>query len=375
MAVIVVAEDDAGTRKLLTVVLQRMGHEVHDAPDGAIAWDLVCSTRPDLVISDVNMPRMNGFELLDRVRSHPQLMLTPFVLLTSLQERKDMRMGMRMGADDYITKPFQSGELRDAVQAQLDRLATREAAQELHVRHVVTGALEVQARALGDDFEDRLAQALNEQWPGGDRAAQSEQHLARATVLSAGIQDYPAWLQALSADALSLLLRRFYDNSGDTVFLFGATTLHFVGEGVVAVFADHDTAVSAPHSLRAIRAAWGLRSAAAGLQAFVARQFPGRALPRFDVGIALHSGPVALMRLEGLLGGAAQTVPVGQTVAQAIALQRHAPAMQGTVTVSVPVLRAVTGAVRPVRRHLITLPGHAEPMDVCAVEPPPAVTS
>lgn len=369
MAVIVVAEDDAGTRKLLSVVLERMGHTVHAAADGAMAWELILGKRPDLVLSDVNMPRQSGFELLDQVRAHPQLMLTPFVLLTSLQERRDIRQGMRMGADDYITKPFQSSELRDAVQAQLNRLTTREAAQELHVRHVVSGALEAQARSLGDDFEDRLAKALNEQWPTGEHSAPGDETLANATVLCAGIEHYPAWLSALSADALSLLLKRFYDNSGDTVFLFGASTLQFLGEGVIAVFADRAATSSAPHALRAMRAAWGLRNAAAGLQAFVTRQFPGRALPRFDVGIALHSGPVALMRLEGLLGGAAQTVPVGDTVACTMALQRRASRVHGPVTVSVPVLRSVTGAVRPLQRYLLTLPHRAEPLDVCAVEP------
>lgn len=371
MAVLVVAEDDAGTRKLLSVVLERMGHTVHATADGAMAWETIRTVRPDLILSDVNMPRMSGFELLDQVRAHPQLMLTPFVLLTSLQERRDIRQGMRMGADDYLTKPFQSSELRDAVQAQLNRLNTRAAAHELHVRHVVSGALEAQARTLGDDFEDRLAKALNEQWPTGERAASGDEALGNATVLCAGIEHYPAWLAALSADALSLLLKRFYDNSGDTVFLFGASTLQFLGEGVVAVFADRDSTPSAPHALRAIRAAWGLRNAAAGLQAFVSRQFPGRDLPRFDVSMALHSGPVALMRLEGLLGGAAQTVPVGATVASAMALQRRATRTHGPVTVSVPVLRSVTGAVRPVQRYLVALPHHAEPMDVCAVEPLP----
>lgn len=371
MAVIVVAEDDAGTRKLLSVVLERMGHTVHAAGDGALAWDLICTTEPDLVLSDVNMPRASGFELLEQVRAHPQLMLTPFVLLTSLQERRDIRQGMRMGADDYLTKPFQSSELREAVQAQLNRLNTREAAQDLQVRHAVSHALQAQARDLGDDFEHRLALALNEQWPTGAPAAPGDESLGHATVLCAGIENYPAWLAALRADALSLLLRRFYDNSGDTVFLFGASTLQFLGEGVVAVFADRPHAPSAPHALRAMRAAWGLRNAAAGLQAFVARQFPGHSLPRFDVAIAVHSGPVALLRLEGLLGGAAQTVPVGDTVACTIALQRRASRAQGSVTVSVPVLRSVTGAVRPLQRYLLTLPHRAEPLDVCAVEPLP----
>jgi len=78
---------------------------------------------------------------------------------------------------------------------------------------------------------------------------------------------------------------------------------------------------------------------------------------------------VAMMRLEGLLGGATQTVPVGETVVDTIALQRNALQEHGPITVSVSVLRSVTGAVRPLHRYLAQLPHRPEPMDVCAVGP------
>lgn len=368
MALVVVAEDDSGTLKLISVVLKNQGHEVLGARDGIGAWALIQENWPDVIVSDVNMPGMSGFELLQQVRDSTQVGQTPFMLLTSLQERRDMRQGMNLGADDYLTKPLRPRELVDAVEAQLNRQNVRTAARNMHVQTALSEALEEQAWALHEQYEKRLARELSEQWPG-DARSQAAQTYPQATVLFADIRHYPAWLAALSTTEMGQLLKRFYENSGDTVHLFGASALQFVGEGVLAVFADEAASLTAPHSLRAAKAALGLRTAAASMAGFVRSQFPTHTLPAFDVGMALHSGPVAMMRLEGLLGGSTQLIPVGETVVDAMAMQRHATHAQGAITVSAPVLRSITGAVKPVSRYLLPLPHRSEPMDVCAVEP------
>lgn len=280
-----------------------------------------------------------------------------------------MRQGMNLGADDYITKPLRPRELIDAVVAQLGRQAMRQAARALQVQTALTEALEEQAWALQEQYEKRLARELSEQWPG-QGGGEDDRTLPDATVLFADIRHYPQWLAELSPAEMGQLLKRFYEYSGDTVHLFGASALQFVGEGVLAVFADPTgTGTTAPHSLRATKAALGLRKAAAGMAGFVQRQFPGRPLPIFEVGVALHRGPVAMTRMDGLLGGNPLQIPVGETVVDAMALQRHASATSGAITVTVPVLRSVTGAVRPVARYLLSLPHRTEPMDVCSVEP------
>ena len=131
MALIVVAEDDAGTMRLIEAALHLQGHEVLTANNGQSAWMTIRQYRPDLVVSDINMPGVNGFDLLKAVREHAALQQTPFILLTSLQERRNMRQGMTLGADDYLTKPVHPRELVDAVAAQLNRKAMRTAALEL----------------------------------------------------------------------------------------------------------------------------------------------------------------------------------------------------------------------------------------------------
>jgi DNA-binding response OmpR family regulator len=368
MALILIAEDDGGTSRLITAALRNQGHEVLSAPDGLSAWRLIEMRSPDLIVSDVNMPGMTGFALLERLREHPTLALTPLVLLTSLQERKDMRHGMLMGADDYLTKPLRPKELIEAVDAQLNRQRMRSAMQGIQFKGALTQALEAQAWDLHEQYENRLARELSDQWPQDDDAHATTQY-ADATVLFADIRNYRDWVTALTPAEMSMVLKRFYENSGDTVHLFGATAMHFVGEGVVAVYANSDAKPSAHHSLRGMKTAMGLRKAGAAMDGFARDRMPGRSLPSFELGIALHRGPVAMARLEGFLGGSAQTLPVGQTIVDTMAIQRLAPPLPGTVMVSLPVMRSTTGAVTVVGRYLLPINPAAEAMEVCAVQP------
>lgn len=367
MALIVVAEDEGSTLKLISVVLRNQGHHVLAADNGLDAWRLVREHRPDLIVSDINMPGLSGFELLQHLRDDTAMGQTPLILLTSLQERQDMRQGMVLGADDYLTKPLRPKELSEAVQAQLNRRSMRAAVSEMQLQSAVAQALEDQAWDLHEQFEKRLARELSEQWPG-ERRENVALSYDNATVLFADIRQYQAWSAALDADELRGVLKRFYDNSGDTVHLFGANAMQFVGEGVLAVFAppDGDRTSSAPPALRAVKAALGLRKAALGMTGDLQQQFARRALPPFEVGMALHSGPVAMMRLEGLLGGNTQLVPVGQTVNDTLAIQRSA--LHTGITASANTLRQLTGAVRPLARYLIPLPHRSEPLDVCSIE-------
>lgn len=371
MALILVAEDDPGTRKLLAAVLERSGHDVLQAEDGAHAWASVRSYRPDVVISDVNMPGMTGMDLLDRVRSHHELALTPVILLTTLQERRDVRLAMSKGADDYIAKPFKTDELLDAVTAQLNRNATRAALQDLQMRDAIEHALQEQARQLGDEYEQRLATALSEQWPG-EAEGQQTSFCPEASVLCIRLEPVRQWTARLDPVDLARLFKRFHECVGDTVYLFGAVNLQGTGEQMLALFDDRKQNPSAPHVLRALKAAFALRQAEATLDAFGTRLQPGHAaLPGAAIRVGLHLGPVALASLEGLLGGPARAIPVGDAVLQARDLSDSAISMNRRVMVSVPVMRRITGAVRLQDRQLVNIPGRDAPLDACAVEPLP----
>ncbi|WP_341909854.1 response regulator [Polaromonas sp. YR568] len=366
MSLIVVIDDDAGTRILVSQVLKKEGHEVMTAEDGAKGLALIRELKPQLVVSDVQMPLLDGFEVLDRVRNDVELAGTAVILLTSLQDRSHMRQGMTTGADDYLTKPFAPQELREAVSAQLNKLSRAEAMRAEGLGKALQEALETQAQMIGELYEKRLAQMLAEQWPDGGPVKDSEKYDS-ATVLFADMRDYSLWTERLSAGELGDLVQKLYASVGDTVYLFGAHYMQFVGNGMLSVFVQSHDTDSVNHGLRATRAAMGLADASKRIDVHVKQHFADRGLPPFSLGVALHSGPVAFAALDGLTSRTGQTTPVGDTVATALQLFKGEPRLDWTIAASAQAVRLVTGAVRTGRRAMVTLPGRSKPTDAVEI--------
>jgi two-component system, sensor histidine kinase and response regulator len=125
---ILVVEDEPGILRIVTYLLEEQGYMVLQAVEGLAALALVEQQAPDLIISDIKMPGMDGFTLCERVRANPALVQTPFIFLTAREQRSDIRRGMGLGADDYLTKPFEPEELLSAVSVRLARVAQTRAA-------------------------------------------------------------------------------------------------------------------------------------------------------------------------------------------------------------------------------------------------------
>ena len=123
-AKLLVVDDETGVREMLADALRMVGYEVDVAEDGLMAMKHLHSSAFDLVISDVNMPHLNGFELLERMRN--QGYEQPVILLTARQDRADVAIGFRTGADDYVTKPFGLEELMLRVKARLRNVGLAE---------------------------------------------------------------------------------------------------------------------------------------------------------------------------------------------------------------------------------------------------------
>lgn len=366
MPLIVVIDDDAGTRLLVGQVLKKEGYQVMTADDGAKGLALVREFKPDLVVSDVQMPLLDGFEVLDQVRNDPALASTAVILLTSLQDRSYMRQGMTTGADDYLTKPFAPQELRAAVSAQLNKRERADAMRAQVVDQAVMLALEEQRHKIGALYETRMAEALSEQWPEGG-STQDREKVDSATVLFADMRNFGLWTQSLSSDELSAIVQQLYTSVGDTVYLFGAHSMQFVGDGMLCVFVDAADTESVNHGLRAARAALGLACASKRLDAYVRQHFGDRDLPMFSLGVALNSGPVAFASLEGLTGSSGQITPVGDTVSLALKLLKGEPQPDWTIAATVQAARLVTGAVRTGQRALIQVAGWSKPVDTIEI--------
>jgi DNA-binding response OmpR family regulator len=135
MTRVLVVDDEADIRELLRELLGRAGHEVVEAPNGSEALKLFYSEQPDFVILDVQMPILDGWETLARIREVSDV---PVLMLTARAEELDKVRGLRAGADDYLTKPFGRQELLARVNANLRRAGSRRKAPETYADGFVT---------------------------------------------------------------------------------------------------------------------------------------------------------------------------------------------------------------------------------------------
>ena len=108
---ILVADDQAANRELLDELLRAQGFRVVTVPDGAAAVKELSKTQVDLVLLDVMMPHLNGFEVCQKIKSNPETYLIPVVLITALSDKKDRIEGIKVGADDFLTRPVDRTEL------------------------------------------------------------------------------------------------------------------------------------------------------------------------------------------------------------------------------------------------------------------------
>jgi signal transduction histidine kinase len=121
MTKILVIEDHEALRNDILEILGYEGYEVRGAENGVVGVEVARAFHPDLIVCDIMMPEMDGYGVLEALRSDRRTAAIPFIFLTAKTDRADVRFGMRQGADDYVTKPFMSPELVAAIRARLAR--------------------------------------------------------------------------------------------------------------------------------------------------------------------------------------------------------------------------------------------------------------
>jgi len=151
MKKILVIEDQAPMRRNLSLMLKMEGFEVLTADNGRSGLETARREKPDLILCDVMMPELDGHGVLEKLRADPATATIPFIFLTARGDKPDVRQGMNLGADDYLTKPVQRAEVLAAIAARLAR------------KHAETAEVEAQ-RGFHPDFSSpeplRLALGL-----------------------------------------------------------------------------------------------------------------------------------------------------------------------------------------------------------------------
>jgi len=123
---VLIIEDNTDIRENIVEILELADFTVLQANNGKIGVDLALRNKPDIILCDIMMPDLDGYGVLYMLNKNPETATIPFIFLTAKAERVDLRKGMEMGADDYLTKPFDDIELLNAIETRLKKKATQE---------------------------------------------------------------------------------------------------------------------------------------------------------------------------------------------------------------------------------------------------------
>jgi serine/threonine-protein kinase PpkA len=318
---ILVVDDDPTIREYVRLHLASANFNVEVAEDGEAALALAILHPPDLILSDISMPNMDGFEFVERIRANPLLADVPVILLTQHSDTTAFRKGMDLGADDFLAKPVRRKELLTSISSRLKRLeGMRRAAQDLappptlqitstSLSAILNKSPAPAPRGAAEPKRTMLLRTIEEDAANAVPGAQMETVLG--TVLFSDIRNFTTFSERLQPDEVVELLNAFFAKACEPVIDQNGWVVKFVGDGVIAMF-DAAEGQKVSHAERALKAALLMIAAANRFESWIKKRFPGRDLPRFSIGIGVHSGEVSLCKMGG--EGTTETTIIGDTV-------------------------------------------------------------
>jgi adenylate cyclase len=266
---VLVVDDLPANVRLLDAVLSPRGYRVLGAGSGPEALALVAEHRPDLVLLDIVMPEMDGYEVCRRLRQDPATAFLPVVMITASGDQERL-LAIRAGADDFVTKPFDQAELiarvrsllrikryHDTIEGQAAELAEWNRTLERRVQEQVE-----QLERMG-----RLRRFLSPQLAdlvvsSGDESF-LESHRRDITVVFCDLRAFTAFAETAEPEEVMGVLDDYYQALGDLVTRFEGTLERFTGDGLMVFFNDPLPCEDAP--LRAVRMAVAMRNRIQGL--------------------------------------------------------------------------------------------------------------
>jgi CheY-like chemotaxis protein/class 3 adenylate cyclase len=331
---VLVVDDSAAIRHLVSDCLRRQGFVVSTAVDGQDGLEKAKAERPELVLTDYDMPRMNGFELVLGLRRDPTTRDIPLVMLTARESKRDQAQMRAAGLTSYLVKPFGPDKCVAIVERVLaeSRLARYKEASRLYISEGAVQAAEQLSR--GDSL-------------GEIRARETD-----ATLLFSDISGFTNMSSKMTPAEVVAILNEAFDSLCIVIKDFGGDIDKFIGDAIMAVF-ESRTDFDQGHELRAARAAWGMQRA---LDAFNAKK-PHEAPLVMRIG--LNCGPV----VRGDIGSRfvrRDYTCIGDVVNRA---QRHeSKAPLGGVLLSRDLYRRIADQVVVEEMPGITLKGIDEPV-------------
>ncbi|HUG36137.1 MAG TPA: response regulator [Candidatus Limnocylindrales bacterium] len=272
LAKILVVDDTPQNVKLLADLLGVKGYAVVTASSGPQALEVLAAERPDLVLLDVMMPGMTGYEVCQRIRSDPTTGILPVVMVTALDPAQERIKGLDAGADDFLTKPVNQAELLarvrslvrvkhlyDTVQSQAGELADLNRTLEARVSDQIA-QLERLGR-LKRFFSPQLAELI----VAGDAADPLESHRREITVVFLDLRGFTAFAETAEPEELMGVLREYHAVMGEVITEHEGTLERFTGDGMMIFF--NDPVLIENPAERAIRMAVAMRARVAEMVA------------------------------------------------------------------------------------------------------------
>lgn len=279
MSHILVVDDDPLNRKLLTGSLERDGHRATAAPDGTAALAAIAEDPPDVILLDIEMPRMDGIELLRRIKDDPAIRHLPVIMISGVEDTERLLRCLEMGAEDFLPKPVDPAILRARINAGLSRKALheleRERVRQLFARFLPEGVV-----------DDVLAKTAGE--------LRIEPERLTGTVLFADLRGFTTFAEGRPVEEVIGALNEYLGLMTDTILDHRGTLVDYMGDGIMAAFGAPIEADD--HADRALAAAREM--VVYQLAAFNASLREAGHDVAFRMGIGINSGPV----LSGSVG-------------------------------------------------------------------------
>ncbi len=242
---ILVVDDNATNVKILRTRLVAEGYEVVTAADGEQALAAAEAHRPDLILLDIMMPKLDGVEVCRRLKAEPRFPFVPIVLITAMSDAKDVVAGLDAGADEYLTKPvdhqallarvrsmLRIKSLHDTVHAQADELARWNAMLEERVAEQMA-ELERVGR-LKRFFSPQLADLI----VAGGADDPLKTHRRQITVVFLDLRGFTAFAETAEPEEVMSVLREYHAEIGRLILAHGGTLERFTGDGMMIFFND-----------------------------------------------------------------------------------------------------------------------------------------
>ena len=237
-AKILVVDDTPANIKLLRDLLAAKGYEVSTAVNGEEALAKVAAEKPDLVLLDVMMPGISGYDVCRRIRDNPATALLPVVMCTSLDPQQERVKGIEAGADDFLSKPVNQAELFARVKSLLrvkalhDQLAALNAGLE---KRVAAQVAEIERLARLKRF---VSPRIGELILAGDVEDPLKTHRREITVVFTDLRGFTAFSETAEPEEVMGVLREYHATLGRIVLAHDGTIEHFAGDGVMILFND-----------------------------------------------------------------------------------------------------------------------------------------